>query len=150
MKLRFDASRKTRGASAVEFALIAPIFLLIVLFMVDAGRILFINVTLQNAAAQGARASAIGLSPAQVATAARAAAPGVVTMAGSGDTQVAVVVNTPCPVPLNPNAVQITDVTTSITYAWTTPLALIQNITPGQTRPGTMTLSAKSGWLCGP
>lgn len=120
------------------------------LFMVDAGRILFINMTLQNAAAQGARASAIGATSANVAVAARAAAPGVVSMAGSGDTQVAVVINTTCPVPLTPNSVQLTKVTTSINFAWTTPLALIQNITPGQTRPGTMNLHASAEWLCGP
>lgn len=120
------------------------------LFMVDAGRILFINTTLQNAAAQGARASAIGMSGANVAIAARAAAPGVVSMAGSGDTQITVVIDTACPSPLTPNTVQMTKVTTSITYAWTTPLALIQNITPGQTRPGTMNLHASAEWLCGP
>jgi len=120
------------------------------LFMVDAGRILFINMTLQNAAAQGARASAIGLSSANVAIAARAAAPGVVSMSGSSDTQIAVVVNTACPVPLTPSTVQMTKVTTSITYVWTTPIALIQKITPSQTRAGTMTLSASSEWLCGP
>jgi Flp pilus assembly protein TadG len=118
--------------------------------MVDAGRILFINTSLQNAAAQGARASALGATSANVEIAARAAAPGVPAMSGSGQTQIGVVINTTCPVPLNPSLVQMTRVTTSITYAWTTPLALIQNITPGQTRPGTLTLSASSEWLCGP
>lgn len=142
-------ARKSRGAAAVEFALIAPLFLLIVLFMIDAGRILFINMTLQNAAAQGARASAIGASNENIVLAARSAAPGVPAMAGSGQPEIDVAIDAACPEPITPGTVELTRITTSITYAWTTPIGLVQAVTPGQTRPGTMTLSASAEWLCG-
>jgi Flp pilus assembly protein TadG len=47
-----------RGAVAVEFALIFPVFLFMILFMLDAGRYLTVQMALNNAAEVGARAVA--------------------------------------------------------------------------------------------
>ena len=44
-----------RGAVAVEFALIFPIFLFMILFMLDAGRYLMVQMAMNNAAEVGAR-----------------------------------------------------------------------------------------------
>lgn len=140
--------RSSPGAAAVEFAIIAPLFLLIVLFMVDAGRILYVKSSLLNSSSQGAREAALGATSAQVITTARNAAPGVISMANSTDTQVTVVINTACPAVLTPANVEMAAVTTSITYKWTTPLALLRIFTPAQSRPGTMVLSSSSQWLC--
>ncbi len=150
MKRRIAALRlqTSRGAAAVEFALVAPLFILILLFMVDAGRIIFVQTTLQNAAAQGARAASLGQTLANVTTVARAAAPGAVSMAGSGEANITVTLVTACPVPSDPASTAMSKVTTSATYTWTSPIGLIQSFNPAETRPGTMTISATSEWLC--
>lgn len=139
---------KSRGAAAVEFAIIAPVFILILLFMVDAGRILFIESSLLNAASQAARAEAIGMSDPQVIAAAQNSAPGVLSMAGAGELSVTVTVNTQCPATLTAGTVQLDKVTTSVNYAWTTPVGFLQHFNPSQTRPGTTAITASSQWTC--
>lgn len=47
--------RHQRGATLVEYALVVPVFLLIVLGIMEFGHILFIQNTLANAAREGAR-----------------------------------------------------------------------------------------------
>jgi hypothetical protein len=53
MNTRIRTSKK--GQSMVEFALILPILLLIVLMIVDFGRVIYYYTTLYNAAREGAR-----------------------------------------------------------------------------------------------
>jgi Flp pilus assembly protein TadG len=48
------------GAVAVEFALILPVFLFMMFFMLDAGRYLTVQMALDNAAEVGARSIALG------------------------------------------------------------------------------------------
>src|SRR5690606_32800631 len=47
--------RNRRGASAVEFALVAPIFVLFVFGMVEYGRMVMVQQVLTNASREGAR-----------------------------------------------------------------------------------------------
>ena len=56
----FFKPQSDRGAAAVEFALILPIFLLMLFFMLDAGRYLLVQMSLTSAAQNGARAIAYG------------------------------------------------------------------------------------------
>src|SRR5439155_18067519 len=56
------APRNERGAVAVEFALIVPILLLLVLGMIDFGRLWFTQVSLSQAAREGARLESLGSS----------------------------------------------------------------------------------------
>jgi hypothetical protein len=56
---RLHARRRTRGQSLVEFALVAPVLLLIVLLGIDAGRLFFGWVNLQNTARIGANFAGI-------------------------------------------------------------------------------------------
>ncbi|MGH3738570.1 MAG: TadE family protein [Micromonosporaceae bacterium] len=61
---------RDRGAAAVEFALLLPILLIIVFGIIDFGRMLNAQVTLTEAAREGARAESLGSDPnARVATA---------------------------------------------------------------------------------
>ena len=53
MKIR--ESLKTRGQNFVEFAIIAPVLLLLVLIIIDLGRITYSYSALHNAAREGAR-----------------------------------------------------------------------------------------------
>jgi PKD repeat protein len=53
--IRFRRNRdKTRGQSLVEFALILPLFLVFVAAALDLGRVFYANITLNNAAREGA------------------------------------------------------------------------------------------------
>lgn len=54
---------RERGASLIEFAIVLPIFLLLIGGMVDLGRAFFTKVTLTNAAREGARSAMYGTSP---------------------------------------------------------------------------------------
>ena len=51
-----------KGAAALEFAIIVPVLLLLVLGLMDIGRLLLVNMSLLSAAQQGARVSAMTAS----------------------------------------------------------------------------------------
>ncbi|MEO0024949.1 MAG: TadE-like protein, partial [Actinomycetota bacterium] len=48
-----------KGAAALEFAIIVPVLLLLVLGLMDIGRLLLVDMSLLSAAQQGARVSAM-------------------------------------------------------------------------------------------
>ena len=78
MATRRRGARGERGASAVEFALLLPLMLLIIAGIVDFGRAFFIDIQLANAAREGARAAVVStLTAADIQTRANAAAPGL-------------------------------------------------------------------------
>jgi hypothetical protein len=60
----------------MEFALIFPVFIFMVFFMLDAGRYLTVQMALNNAAQVGAREIAISADPTDAATAMRSSVPG--------------------------------------------------------------------------
>lgn len=53
------APGRRRGASAVEFAIVAPIFFLVVLGIVEFGRMVMVQQVITNAAREGARISVL-------------------------------------------------------------------------------------------
>jgi Flp pilus assembly protein TadG len=59
-----------RGAAMVEFAVVAPIFFLMVLGMIEFGRAMMVQALLTNAAQQGARAGSLDGAQASDVTAA--------------------------------------------------------------------------------
>lgn len=63
-----------RGAVAVEFALLAPVLIMIVLGIMEFGRAYNVQVTLTNAAREGARSMAINNTQSTAKTAAKTAA----------------------------------------------------------------------------
>jgi hypothetical protein len=59
--------RNRRAAAAVEFALVAPVFFLLVFGMIEYGRMLMVQQVLTNASREGARAAVLdGATEAQV------------------------------------------------------------------------------------
>lgn len=56
-------SRDERGAIAVEFALVVPVLILIVLLMVDFGRLMFVQISLNAGAKEAVRSLALGKIP---------------------------------------------------------------------------------------
>jgi len=81
-------TQRDRGAAAVEMALLLPLLLLIVFGIVDFGRMLNAQITITEAAREGARAAAIENS--------NAAAETRVAKVMAGATVVVLPDNTPC------------------------------------------------------
>ena len=54
-----DFRTKSRGVAAVEFALVAPLFLLFLFGMIEFGRMVMVQQVLTNAAREGARIAAL-------------------------------------------------------------------------------------------
>lgn len=121
----------------MEFAIVVPVFLLLLLAVIDGGRLLYVRIALLNSASQGARAAALALPAGDVTAVAREAAPGIVAMAGSSTPEVDVALNAACPAPPVVTSTDMSSVTTSLTFSFFAPL-------PDQD------LSATSEWLCLP
>ncbi len=63
MRARFfrqSSRRQQRGTSTVEFALVAPILFLLIFIALDLGLLLWVNLTMQYAAREGARYAVTG------------------------------------------------------------------------------------------
>jgi len=83
---------RDRGAVAVEFVLIVPLLLLLLLVMVDFGRLMFVNISLNSGAKESVRALALGKLPsesdsdftARITTLGRDASQGAASMAQLG------------------------------------------------------------------
>lgn len=78
-------SGSERGAAAVEFAILLPLLLLLVLGTIEYGRVYNAQITLTNAAREGVRVMAIGNDPAAARNAAKNAASPVSTTIPTSD-----------------------------------------------------------------
>ena len=110
------ATRRDRGAAAVEFALVLPLLLLIIFAIVDFGRMLNAKITINEAAREGARAAAlVGTAEANARISAVTGGMGGVSASISG-----------CPSEPNPNA----NATVTITYSFEfiTPLSVLAGL----------------------
>ena len=72
--------RRERGASAVEFAIILPLMLLMIGGITDFGRAYYTQITLTNATREGARAAVVGVDATGVQARTRAAMPSSLSM----------------------------------------------------------------------
>ena len=59
---RLAAGRSRRGQTLVEFALVLPVFLLMLFAVIDGGRFVFLSSALSNAAREGARLGSVEAS----------------------------------------------------------------------------------------
>jgi Flp pilus assembly protein TadG len=135
MRRRLSGSRD-RGAAAVEFAIMLPLLLLLVFGIIDFGRALNAQVTITQAAREGARLTA--LNQPNVVSRTQAAATGL-----SG---VGVTVMSPCPAGSGPTA--NADVKVTYTFTFVTPIGAIAAIF-GKSGPGSaLTLSAQGVMPC--
>jgi len=57
--LRIKRRRDRRGVTAVEFALVAPVFFLLVFMLIELGRMMMIRQSLTNAAREGCRTAVL-------------------------------------------------------------------------------------------
>lgn len=88
-----QGAERDRGAALLEFVLVVPILLTLLVGLIDFGRAYSMQVQLHGAAREGARALSLGKTSADVSAATRAAAPGMTissvsqtACAGSGST----------------------------------------------------------------
>jgi Flp pilus assembly protein TadG len=127
---------RDRGATAVEFALIFPLLMLIVFGTIDFGRALNAQITLTQAAREGARLDALG-------------EPNVVTQtqgAATGLSPVDVTV-TACPVGSSPTANAVVNV--SYQFSFITPIGAIAALIGGAGGLGApVTLTAQGVMPC--
>jgi Flp pilus assembly protein TadG len=79
MKRRRHAASNSRdrGSVAVEFALLLPVLLLLIFGIIDFGRAINDQITLTQAAREGARLASLGYSTSAVTTRAQSAATGL-------------------------------------------------------------------------
>ncbi len=123
------------GAAAVEFALLLPVLLLLVFGLIDLGRALNAQITLTQAAREGARLAALG-EP-NVVSQTQAAATGL-----SGVT----VTVTACPSGSGPTS----DATVQVSYPFTfvTPVGAIANLFGSSGLGSSLTLTATEVMAC--
>jgi Flp pilus assembly protein TadG len=130
-----DGRNRDRGAAAVEFALLLPLLLLLVFGIIDFGRAINAQITLTQAAREGARLAALGQ-------------PNVVSRtqaAATGLSPVTVTV-TSCPA----GATQTTDavVQTSYSFNFVTPVGAIAGLFGGGGFGSPITLTATGEMPC--
>jgi Flp pilus assembly protein TadG len=130
-------SSADRGAAAVEFALLLPLLLLIVLGIIDFGRMLNAQVTLTQAAREGARLAALGQPNANVTSRTQAAA-----------TRLSPVTVLPsvCPAGAGPGSNGVVEA--SYTFTFTPGLGSIVSLFGGTGLSGRITLSATGVMPC--
>ena len=137
--MRHPAAQRTprdRGVAAVEFALLLPMLLLLIFGIIDFGRALNTQITLTQAAREGARLAALGQSSANVTSATQNAATGL--------TPVTVTVTT-CPAGAGATANGTVQV--NYKFSFITPLAAISSLF-GSSLGSTMTLTATGVMPC--
>lgn len=108
-----------RGAVAVEFALLLPVLLLIVFGIIDFGRALNAQITLTQAAREGARLAALGDTTGQVQSRATAAATGL--------SNVTVTVVSACAAGAGAQGLDA-EVRTSYSFSFVTPIGAIASL----------------------
>lgn len=127
---------RDRGAAAVEFALLLPVLLLLIFGVIDFGRALNAQITLTQAAREGARLDALGKPSATVVSGTQTAATGL--------SPVTVTV-TACPA--NAGAAVNAVVNAKYTFSFVTPVASVARMF-GSSLGATITLTATGVMPC--
>jgi Flp pilus assembly protein TadG len=127
---RFN-KRSEKGAAALEFAIIVPVLLLLVLGLMDIGRLLLVNMSLLSAAQQGARVSAMiaNVPDSTLVSVVRGSVPDAVVQLSVLGNCTTTVLST-CVLPTSSakcagNNTGTTTVKASISFYWLTPIDLI-------------------------
>ncbi len=123
-----------RGAAAVEMAFVLPVLLFLVFAIIDFGRMLNAQITLTEAAREGARAAAFNQN-----------ANNQVQAAAGTLTGVSTTVNTACPA--NASLTDNATVTATYTFTFITPVPGLASLLGG-TINGTKTMTGKGVMPC--
>ena len=139
-----------RGAAAVEFALLLPLLLLIVFGLIDFGRALNAQITLTQAAREGARLDALGsYTTSQICARVVTAATGLNLSCTASPPNVTVTAT--CPAPSSSTPAGTGDGVVTVTYPFTfiTPVGAIARLVGGGSGSSTgLTLTAQGVMPC--
>ncbi len=138
---RHAARGRDRGAAAVEMALILPLLLLIIFGALDFGLMYHDQISLNAAAREGARLSALGQGSA-VNGRVQAAAADV-----RPSNPVTGTVVTACPA--SPALTDTTKVTATYSYSYITPVGAIASFFAGNSLSGSKALTGTGVFRCG-
>ncbi len=130
----FGQRERDRGAAAVEFALVLPILLVLVFGIIDFGRAYMAQISLTQAAREGARLSALGRPSGEVTSRVQDAAQPLTGVAVS-----------PGGCPATPGLTDRTTVTATLQFQYLTPLPAFAGFGSG----GTITLTGRGVMRCG-
>ena len=126
--------RGDRGAAAVETALLLPVLLLIIFGIIDFGRMLNAQITLTEAAREGARAVSLGLPP----------DPRVATVTDGLGGVASPVLDSDCAVAGTEDAI----VTVDYTFSFITPVGALAGIFAGSGFGGDVSMEGKGVMPC--
>ena len=126
-----SVSRCEKGATTVEFALILPLLLVLIIGLVDFGRMGFVQVSVTSASREGARYSSLysaGVPSNQaLIDFTRAAAPAAATVSQLSGTATLTVTSTQCS---TTQSSENTSVTVSTNFSWLLPVGLLRMLGP--------------------
>lgn len=139
---------KERGGSAVEFALIAPLLVLILFLLIDIGRYSFVQLSLNSAARESVRASSFGLTDAQIDVIANSSSGPAANIANiDSSSKVTATVAISCAASNNLGRTTVVNVTTP--FKWVTPVDMFLRFAPNSSKSfSTITLSASGVMVC--
>ena len=127
--LRQRSLSNEKGAAAVEFAIILPLLLLLILLMIDFGRLLFVEISLNSASREAARGSSLSMSQTAVTNLVLDSTPGVGALAA--------LTTSPLVVEIQPCQPAVSNETTIVSvhanFQWITPMELVQMFDPNST-----------------
>ena len=137
---------RDRGATAVEFALLLPVLLLLLFGIIDFGRALNAQITLTQAVREGARLASFGQGNAATMSQANATVVSRTQAAATGLSPVTVTVTTSCPV----NAGAGVDAVVNVSYAFSfvTPVGAIAAMFGSVAYGSGLTLTAQGEMPC--
>ena len=141
MKRRRQAASdsRDRGSVAVEFALLLPVLLLLIFGIIDFGRAINAQITLTQAAREGARLASLGYSTSAVTTRAQSAATGLSPVP-------TVTVTTACPTGAGTGVDAVVKLT--YTFSFVTPVGAFAAMFGTASFGSTLSLSATGEMPC--
>ena len=148
-KLRRSSSLSESGATAVEFAIILPLLLVLIVGLIDFGRMGFVQVSVTAASREGARYSSLnssGVSNVQTLNDyVQTSAPGAARVAQLDGAGILTVGLTQCSLA---QTSENTSVTASTNFKWLLPVDLIAIISPGATWVQDFTITSTGTMRC--
>lgn len=139
--------RFEKGAVAVEFALLAPLLILILLLVIDFSRLGYVQISLNSAARESVRASSFGLSLADITNIANASSGGAARIAqiSAGST---LTVNQVTSCSSSTTLGRTTEVQVSAVFDWVTPVELLNLAGGSGPSLQNLTLKARGVMVC--
>lgn len=138
-----------KGVAAVEFALILPLLLLLILSLIDFGRLFFVQVSVTSASREGARYSSLysngAPTPTNITDLVNASAPGAATLSQLSSNATLTVTQISCSTATqNEN----TTVEVSTNYKWLLPVGIVRLISPNSSLVNDFTITSTGVMRC--